>query len=134
MKRYLVHTLQTAAAALFVLYAGASAALAGPVPVQPDFAPPTPNATIVPADPSFETQLRWMLNGAGVVLAVTGLALVAVLWHRSRTAPGRIATPWGFGDDHHDRVRPARARGPLRRAWLDQSSEKSSPGRTSTMR
>jgi hypothetical protein len=92
MTRCLRHALQVAVTSLFLICAGATAAFAGPKPEQPGFAPPAPTTTVVPADPSFETELRWMLNGAGVVFAVAAIALVAVLWHRSHTASRRLVT------------------------------------------
>jgi hypothetical protein len=93
MTRVLRHALQSALTSLVLICASATAAAAGPEPLQPEpqIAPPT-STPIAPPAPSFETELRWMLNGAGVVLILAALALVAVLWHRSRTAARRVAT------------------------------------------
>jgi hypothetical protein len=89
--RRTLQTLQSAAVSLSLLCAGATPAAAGPRPVEPRFAPPS--STPIPTDPSVETELRWMLNGAGVVLLLGALALAAVLWRRSHSTARRIATP-----------------------------------------
>jgi hypothetical protein len=96
MIRSIRHTVQVAVTSLFLLCAGATAAFAGPAPIEPDFPPPTqsgPSITSVNADTDFSTQLRWMLSGVGLTLAIAAVALTAVLWHRSHATSRRLATP-----------------------------------------
>jgi hypothetical protein len=87
MTRLVARSVQTLAVSVVLLCAGASAALAGPKPIEPA-APPSPAAT---TDQGFAFQLRWMLDGAAVLLVAAAVALVVVLWHRSHSAARRVA-------------------------------------------
>ncbi|MDQ1629486.1 MAG: hypothetical protein QOI54_3230 [Actinomycetota bacterium] len=66
---------------------GTVAAYAAPRPVEPAYPSPAP----VPTEPRFATEVRWMLGGAALVLAVAAVVLVVVLWRRSHSAARRIA-------------------------------------------
>jgi hypothetical protein len=84
MKRTIITTTEVVAASLVLLIAGAGAALAHPPELGPDY--PSTNGTVVVTTTSgvdFATQLRWMVTGAGVVLALAATVLVAILWHRA---------------------------------------------------
>jgi hypothetical protein len=88
MTRLVARSVQTLAVSVVLLCAGASAALAGPKPIDPEFPAP---ASVPAADQGFDVQLRWMLDGAAVLLAAAAVALVVVLWHRSHSAARRVA-------------------------------------------
>lgn len=92
MIRSIRHTVQVAVTSVFLLCVGASAAFAGPAPIEPDFPPPSQPVPAVSTDTDFSTQLRWMLSGVGVALAIAAIALTAVLWHRSHATGRRLAT------------------------------------------
>jgi hypothetical protein len=86
MKRTIIATTEVVATSLVLLCAGAQAAFAFPPEPAPDYAPPTGTGiATATSGVDFATQLRWMLTGAGVVLAVTAAVLVAILWHRAHT-------------------------------------------------
>lgn len=86
------HAIQVATTTMLLLGVAAPAAIAGPAPLEPEFPPPEQSPTVVTEDVSFATQLGWMLTGAGVVLAITAIALIAVLWHRAHAGSHRLAT------------------------------------------
>lgn len=92
MKRTIITATEVVATSLALLCAGAQVAFAGPPPIEPDSAPPTTTVFTTSSDISFATELRWMLNGAGVVLALAAVVLVAVLWHRAHARPQRFVT------------------------------------------
>jgi hypothetical protein len=83
MKRTIITTTEVVATSLVLLCAGAQAAFAFPKELGPDYAPPTDPGVGTTSGIDFATQLRWMLTGAGVVLALAAAVLVAVLWHRA---------------------------------------------------
>jgi hypothetical protein len=88
MSRLVTRSAQTALLTVVLLCASASAALAGPKPIEPEFPSPSP---VPAAEQGFDVHLRWMLNGAGVLLAAAAVALVVVLWHRSHSTARRVA-------------------------------------------
>jgi hypothetical protein len=83
MKRTIITTTEVVATSLVLLTIGAQAAFAYPPEIEPDYAPPAGGGITTTSGVDFATQLRWMLTGAGVVLALAAVALVAVLWHRA---------------------------------------------------
>lgn len=90
MSRTIRNTAEIVTTTLLLLCAGVPVAFAGPQPIDPNFPPPP--ATPAAPDVSLWTEVRWMLNGAGVLLALAAVALVAVLWHRSHAATHRLVT------------------------------------------
>jgi hypothetical protein len=84
MSRLVTRSVQTALLSLVLLCAGASAALAGPKPIEPEPAAPV-------SDRGFALPLSWVLDGAAVLLVAAAVVLVVVLWHRSHSTARRIA-------------------------------------------
>jgi hypothetical protein len=84
MTHFVSHVSQVVVSTLFLVFCGATAALAGPAPIEPE-APPA----AVESGGGFP----WMISGAAVLLAVTVVALVAVLWRRARVSHHRLVTP-----------------------------------------
>jgi hypothetical protein len=94
MTQHLGIMFRLAATTIFLLGMGTPAAFAKPAPlIEREILPPEQTATTVSDDVSFATQLGWMLTGAGVVLAITAIVLLAVLWHRAHVGGHRLATP-----------------------------------------
>lgn len=86
------HTLRRAfevvSATLFLMFAGATAAFAGPAPIEPEFPPPAVDPQPVSSD-----GFPWMLSSVVVVLTVSALAVIAVLWQRTRSTHRGLVTP-----------------------------------------
>ena len=76
------HAVEVASATLFLMLAGTTAAFAGPAPIEPEFPPPA-----VDPQPVSDGGFPWMLTGAITLLTVAALALIAVLWQRTRRPP-----------------------------------------------
>jgi hypothetical protein len=85
--RHLHRFATVVAATMFLLGASASAALAGPVPIEPE-APPGQ-----PAGSADGGGFHWMLTGAALLAALVVVAVIAVLWHRAHASGRRLATP-----------------------------------------
>jgi hypothetical protein len=88
MSRQVERVTSAALTTVLVAMVGASAARAGPTPVEPQF-PPPPSAPPTVGDPGLAVELRWMLDGAGIVLALAAVALAVVLWRRSQSGAPR---------------------------------------------
>ena len=82
MHRTVRHLVQVACLSLFLTFTTATAALAGPAPIEPEFPPPSGGGT---TDASSGSEFPWLLAGATVVLAITTVVLAAVLWQRTHT-------------------------------------------------
>ena len=85
VRRRTTSVLAAALGAVLFVGTGVSAAVAGPRPIEPEFPPSPP----VPPGPDRWEQLRWMLDGAGILLAITAVALAVVLWRRAHAAARR---------------------------------------------
>jgi hypothetical protein len=92
MKRTIITTTEAVVTSLVLLCAGAPVAFAAPPPIEPDYAPPSTADITTSSGVSFATELRWMLNGAGVVLALAAVVLIAVLWRRAHAHSQRFVT------------------------------------------
>jgi hypothetical protein len=75
---------QVAVSTLFLLLSGATAALAGPAPIEPEAPPPPVEVT---------GGFPWLVTSAAVALAVIAVVLVAALWHRAHDSHPRLVTP-----------------------------------------
>jgi hypothetical protein len=94
----MVRTLRTACyaavTAVLMVLAGASTALARPEPIEPGFLPP---ATPFPAPPlevpGPAVDVRSLLIGAALALAVVALGLSLRLWQRAHASHAPLPTP-----------------------------------------
>lgn len=91
MTRYIRLIAKATAAAFLLVLTGASAALAGPAPIEPEFPPPASTPTEVATADGFP----WMLTSSIALLVIAVVALSVVLWqrHRTHTVHHRLVTP-----------------------------------------
>jgi hypothetical protein len=79
---------EVVSATLFLMLAGTTAAFAGPAPIEPEFPPPAVDPQPVSSD-----GFPWMLSSIAVLLTVSALAVIAVLWQRTRSGHHGLVTP-----------------------------------------
>lgn len=79
---------QVMAATALMLYVGATAAFAGPPPIEP-VSPPAGRTGSADSGAEFP----WLLAAGAVLLAIATVALVAVAWHRAHATNRRLVTP-----------------------------------------
>ena len=87
MRRTLRQAIQVALATLFLMVGGATAAFAGPAPIEPELPPPAADPQPLASD-----GFPWMVTSAAAVLAIAAVAVIAVLWHRTRTGHHGLVT------------------------------------------
>ena len=83
------HIVQVAVSSLFLMFAGTTAAFAGPPPIEPG----SPRSPASEAAESSDSGFPWMLTGAIALLAIAVVALSVVLWSRYHASHHRLATP-----------------------------------------
>lgn len=79
---------EVVSATLFLMVAGTTAAFAGPAPIEPEFPPPAADPQPITSD-----GFPWMLTSVAVLLTVSALAVIAVLWQRTRSGHHGLVTP-----------------------------------------
>ncbi|HEX7187453.1 MAG TPA: hypothetical protein VF423_04450 [Actinomycetes bacterium] len=82
------HIVQVAVSSLFLMFAGTTAAFAGPPPIEP--VPPASGGGVGGVS---DSGFPWMLTGAVALLAIAVVALSVVLWSRYHASHHRLATP-----------------------------------------
>ena len=87
MRHTIRRAIQVALATLFLMFAGTTAAFAGPAPIEPEFPPPAADPQPVASD-----SFPWMLTSVSVLLSIAAVAVIAVLWHRTRTGHHGLVT------------------------------------------
>jgi len=83
------HIVQVAVSSLFLMFAGTTAAFAGPPPIEPA----VPPVSDVGGGGVSDSGFPWMLTGAVALLAIAVVALSVVLWSRYHASHRRLATP-----------------------------------------
>ena len=83
---------QVFATTTLFLSTGVTAALAGPAPIEPEF-PRDGRRTRSTGGTDSADGFPWLLTSIAVLLAVSALALIAVLWHRTRSGHHGLVTP-----------------------------------------
>ena len=78
---------QVVLATLFTLFAGSTAAFAGPAPIEPELPAPAADPQPVTSD-----SFPWLLTSVAVLLSIAAVAVIAVLWHRTRTGHHGLVT------------------------------------------
>ncbi len=83
------HIVQVAVSSLFLMFAGTTAAFAGPPPIEPELSPVSGGGGGGVSDSGFP----WMFTGAITLLSIAVVALAVVLWSRYHASHHRLATP-----------------------------------------
>lgn len=90
MNHSIRHLVQVAATTMFLMFAGASAAFAGPAPlIEPEFTPPAADPRVTETGGGFP----WLLTSGAVLIAIALVVLAALLWHRVHVSHRRLVTP-----------------------------------------
>ena len=87
MRHTIRQAIQVALATLSLMFAGSTAAFAGPAPIAPEFPPPAADPQPVSSD-----GFPWMLTSVAVLLSIAAVAVIAVLWQRTRTGHHGLVT------------------------------------------
>ena len=87
MRHTIRQAVQVALATLSLMFAGSTAAFAGPAPIAPEFPPPAADPQPVSSD-----GFPWMLTSVAVLLSIAAVAVITVLWQRTRTGHHGLVT------------------------------------------
>ena len=87
MRHTIRQAVQVALATLSLMFAGSTAAFAGPAPIARELPAPAADPQPVSSD-----GFPWMLTSIAVLLSIAAVAVIAVLWQRTRTGRHGLVT------------------------------------------